>query len=55
MAQGKSRTRSSSTSSVYADPLDEIRDAVRTERRKNARIRVGTLELKRSVSRLGKP
>jgi len=54
MAQGKSRSRSSSSSTTYADPMEEIRKAVRAERRRNSRVPVGTLELKRSATRLGK-
>jgi hypothetical protein len=49
MAQVKSR-RASSSGSKDAGTLDEIRKAVRADRRKIAHIPVTNLELKRSTS-----
>lgn len=46
MAQGLSRSMRSSSASSYDDPLDEVREAVRADRRKMAHVPAMALELK---------
>lgn len=46
MAQGPSRGMRSSSAPNHEDPLDEIREAVRADRRKMACVPAMTLELK---------